>query len=162
MADKRIKALKKSGAYQDLLAAKGFTDADVGRELAPMAVGLLFNTSTRKIVSVTPNGVASLQPLDNRTIRTVSAATGEIIASTDRFILADDSSNVIALGLPAAALNAGLLVTIKALTGTNDITVDGNASETIDGATTFVMTADNEVLTLLCDGTSWHIMNNYL
>ena len=40
--------------------------------------------------------------------------------------------------------------------------MDGNASETIDGAANFVMTADNEVLDLLCDGTEWWVLSNYL
>jgi hypothetical protein len=57
--------------------------------------------------------------------------------------------------LPAASGNAGKLIGFRMAGGlTKLITIDGNASETIDGATTRIMWA-NEVAILLCDGTGW-------
>lgn len=57
--------------------------------------------------------------------------------------------------LPAATGNAGKLIGFRMAPAlTKIVTVDANASELIDGATTRVMWA-NEVAVLLCDGTSW-------
>ena len=57
--------------------------------------------------------------------------------------------------LPAASGNAGKGISIQ-ITGstTKLITIDGNASEAIDGALTRIMWA-NETATLLCDGSNW-------
>lgn len=59
------------------------------------------------------------------------------------------------LTLPAVSGNAGKLISIEIAADTTKlITIDGNSSETIDGATTRIMWA-KETATLLCNGTSW-------
>lgn len=45
---------------------------------------------------------------------------------------------------------------IKVGTGTSAVTVDANSSETIDGATTYVLKAPNEAVTIIPDGTEWN------
>lgn len=57
--------------------------------------------------------------------------------------------------LPAVSGNSGKLLSVE-MSGalTKLVTLDGNASETIDGATTRVMWA-RETAVLLCDGTGW-------
>jgi len=57
--------------------------------------------------------------------------------------------------LPAVSGNAGKLISVE-MSGalTVLVTLDGNGSEVIDGATTRVMWA-KETATLLCDGTQW-------
>jgi len=57
--------------------------------------------------------------------------------------------------LPAVSGNEGRLISVE-MSGalTKLVTVDGNASETIDGATTRIMWA-SETAILLCDGTQW-------
>lgn len=57
--------------------------------------------------------------------------------------------------LPAASGNAGQMIHFR-MSGalTKLVTLDGNASETIDGSTTRVMWA-NETATLMCDGSNW-------
>ena len=63
------------------------------------------------------------------------------------------------INLPAAATaGAGKVYIIKdesGAAGTNNITADANASETIDGATTKVINSNYGVLRLICDGTNW-------
>ena len=60
------------------------------------------------------------------------------------------------LGLFAAAGNAGRNVVVKNVS-TGVITVDANASETIDGATTQAL-GQYDSMTLLCTGTAWVII----
>lgn len=57
--------------------------------------------------------------------------------------------------LPAAAGNAGKFVGVRMASGlTKLVTIDGNGSETIDGALTRVMWA-GEAAILQCDGSNW-------
>jgi hypothetical protein len=79
----------------------------------------------------------------------------------DFAILCDATSGAITLTLPAAASNTGRLYFIKKTdAGANAVTVDGNASETIDGATTIVALGNqNEAILIVCNGTAWFILS---
>jgi len=59
--------------------------------------------------------------------------------------------------LYAASGNSGKAITVKNI-GTGTITLDGNASETIDGAVTVTIPVQYGSLTLVCDGSNWHII----
>ncbi len=60
--------------------------------------------------------------------------------------------------LPAAAHIAGKKYTItKTDVTVNTVTVDGNASETINGATTKVLSAQYDTVTIVSNGTGWYI-----
>ena len=51
--------------------------------------------------------------------------------------------------------------TIKKVDATGSaVTVDGNASETIDGATTYPLGAQWKYVTIVSDGTNWVIVAN--
>jgi hypothetical protein len=65
-------------------------------------------------------------------------------------------TNTFTITLPAAASNTNLVLTIKNR-GTGIITVDGNASETIDGALTQALTTKT-TLVIHCDGSNWNII----
>jgi len=68
---------------------------------------------------------------------------------------ADRAAADYTVGLPAVTSNAGKLIGFRMAPGlTKFVTLDGNASELIDGTATRVMWA-NEVAILLCDGTAW-------
>tara|TARA_Y100000310_G_scaffold235720_1_gene238886 strand:+ start:7421 stop:8272 length:852 start_codon:yes stop_codon:yes gene_type:complete len=40
---------------------------------------------------------------------------------------------------------------------TNNITIDGNGAETINGSATYVMNADRETVEIYCDGSNWFV-----
>ncbi|MEK9722052.1 MAG: hypothetical protein VW405_01030 [Rhodospirillaceae bacterium] len=61
------------------------------------------------------------------------------------------------VNLYAASGNAGYVVHVK-LTGSGTVTIDGNASETIDGQTTQAFSQQYQCLSVLCDGSAWHII----
>lgn len=62
------------------------------------------------------------------------------------------------LTLPPAADCAGRFLTLKVLAAFA-VTLDGNASEQIDGATTFAACdAAQDTVTIVCDGAAWHIV----
>lgn len=90
-------------------------------------------------------------------VATTTSATYNAAAAT--VILADATSAVITVNLPAASGKAGRLYTIKKIDASaNKVTIDGNASETIDGATTKDLLAQYDVMRLVCDGANWHIV----
>lgn len=64
---------------------------------------------------------------------------------------------------PVAYTPAGRTIEIKDGKGdaaTNNITVDANASETIDGSTTSVIALNYGSLTVVCNGTQWNVVPN--
>jgi len=66
------------------------------------------------------------------------------------------------VNLPAAATaGAGKMYVFKDETGnaaTNNITIDPNGAELIDGAASYVMAVNRESITVICTGTGWQII----
>jgi hypothetical protein len=73
---------------------------------------------------------------------------------------ANTSGGTITINLPAlAGGNAGKEIRVKLKTAGNTLTLDGNASETIDGSTTYTLTVQNQAVTLVSDGSSnWEVI----
>ena len=68
----------------------------------------------------------------------------------------DATSGAVTITLYAASTNAGKIVTVKKTdSSANAVTIDGNASETIDGATTYPLTTQYNSATLVCTGSEW-------
>jgi hypothetical protein len=108
------------------------------------------------------DGVGQTSWADPNTLTTattsVTAAT-HTHAATERYLLCDTSSNAITVNLVAAATAGdGYRLDIKSVDATNNVTIDGSGSETIDGATTAVLTTQYENISLVCDGSNWHIL----
>ena len=61
--------------------------------------------------------------------------------------------------LPAATAAANFVFGVKN-TGSGTITIDGDGSETIDGATTLALDTQYEAVELICDGSNWHVVSN--
>ncbi len=89
----------------------------------------------------------------------VVTKTGDYtITTTDDVILADASSGAFTVTLPTAAgIKGRVYDTKKTDSSGNTVTLDGNGSETIDGATTQVIKAQYTTITVFSDGSNWHI-----
>ncbi len=74
----------------------------------------------------------------------------------DHLIIADATAGAFTITLPPVADAVGYCICFKAksVAGGN-ITIDGNASETIDGATTLVLNTLYQKARLFCDGVVW-------
>lgn len=92
-------------------------------------------------------------------ITITSSASPYTLVSEAGILLCNSSGGNITVNLPAA-YGSGRLATIVKTSASNTVTVDGNSSETINGATTYAMTADNEVLQIV-DAASgkWYIIS---
>jgi uncharacterized protein HemX len=71
----------------------------------------------------------------------------------------DATAAPVSVDLPAAASSNGYWLTVKKTDASaNAVTLDGNASETIDGATTYALSAQYDSVTVRCDGSEWFIV----
>lgn len=98
---------------------------------------------------------AARHSLDRTTI--THAASPYTVLASDQWIEADASAGAITILLPAVASsdNRSIYVTTKSVAGGN-VTIDGNASETINGSTTLVLSAQYAGKRLLCNSSGWY------
>ncbi len=81
------------------------------------------------------------------------------ITAADGLVVADASGGAFTVTLPAAADFTGRVYRIKKIdSSANAVTIDGNGSETIDGATTAVLSTQYEAITVVSDGTEWWVL----
>jgi len=96
-------------------------------------------------------------------VATLAKTTTYTATTADDVILCDTSGGAYSITLYAASGNSGRKLTIKKTTSdTTPLTIDGNASETIDGATTTTINTQYESVDLVCDGSNWHISNRHI
>ncbi len=78
---------------------------------------------------------------------------------TASIVLADASAGAVTIALPTAASSAGRILTVKKVDASgNAVTLDADASETIDGATTLALAAQYDTARIVCDGTQWWVI----
>lgn len=100
------------------------------------------------------------------TVKSLHAQAGTAnvitVSVSDYYVGVDCSGAAKTVNLPAAATaGAGKTFVIKDETGsaaTNNITIDADGAETIDGAATYVMAVNYESVTVVCNGTNWFIV----
>lgn len=79
--------------------------------------------------------------------------------STDAVINVDATTQGVTVDLPAASGNSGKVYYVKKIDPSgNAVVIDGNGSETIDGATTQSITGQYDSILVVCDGTEWWII----
>jgi hypothetical protein len=75
------------------------------------------------------------------------------------YVLGDATAGAVTITLPLVAQSVGRAITIKKTDSTgNTITIDGNGSETIDGATTVAISTQYGVVSVYCDGVVWWVV----
>lgn len=90
-------------------------------------------------------------------VRTITATSS--VAVGDYAIFADATSGAITVNLPAVAASSGRQLEVKKVDASgNAVTLDGNSSETIDGATTLAIATQYQSYTVHCDGTAWWVI----
>lgn len=89
-------------------------------------------------------------------VNAVSSAT--TLDASYAFVKADAASAAFTITLPPAANSSKQRYVFTKIDATaNDVTIDGNASETIDGVTTAVLRGQWSTVVITCDGTNWFI-----
>lgn len=131
------------------------TDTTTNLDLLTDTAGLIaYDSTLSKVVFNNGGGWNVLDVPSNLTV--VTKTTTYTATTSDDVILVDSTSGAFTVTLYAASGNAGAKLTfIKISSDTNAVTIDGNASETINGNTTTTVDTQYEKLTLVCDGTNW-------
>ncbi len=88
----------------------------------------------------------------------VTKTTSYTATASDHTIICNNSGGI-TITLPAASSATGRIYVIKKVSGLlNNVTIDPNGSETIDGSSTKVLTLLLETAMIQCDGTTWYIL----
>lgn len=99
---------------------------------------------------------ANLLELDEGVASKTAAYTA---TATDHTVLCDASGGAFTVTLPKAATNKGKVLVVKKIdAGVNAVTIDGNGSETIEGAATVALSARWASRTVQSDGSNWIIL----
>ena len=90
----------------------------------------------------------------------VTTQTLDYTALTTDDIILMNNSIAKTVTLPAASGNTGLTFRIKKINSADagEVTIDANASETIDGSLTVVLHGQYQTIDIVCDGSNWHTM----
>jgi hypothetical protein len=113
--------------------------------------------------NVVMNGT-TLQASAQRVSTTVASSFPYTVAEGDYVILVEGTGSPRTIDLPAKANHAGRVLIIKDATGnasSNNIEIDPNGSETIDGTSTKLMSGDKSSLTIVCGSDQWYVLGNY-
>lgn len=89
--------------------------------------------------------------------RTLTAAA--TLEPRDCGVIFLNNSDTFTVTLPPAAVSNGVWFTfVKTSAAASAVTLDGNASETINGSTTYAsIDAQYDAATIVCNGTAWFI-----
>jgi len=113
------------------------------------------------INAAAPNAKLSVNGSMSLPIEAISAT--DTLDDTNHTVLVNAAGGVKTVNLPAASGATGKTFIIKKTdSSSNNVTIDPNASETIDGSSTFVFNAQYRAVTLQCDGSNWHIISSYI
>lgn len=93
------------------------------------------------------------------TFNTREINASETLEDDDYLVLVDATAGAVTATLPTAASKEGSKVTVKKTdVSVNAVTVEGDGSETIDGAANVSLAAQYDSVTVASDGTEWWIV----
>jgi hypothetical protein len=94
--------------------------------------------------SATPSATGSVSLLAIETLELVTAGASDVTRT-----------------LPAVASSTDAVVVIKKIdSGAGNVIIEGNGSETVDGALNYTLSNQWQYVRLYCDGTTWHVIGN--
>ena len=130
----------------------------VSRVTVADADGFLFNDGgTMKQVDV--RDVAKYVG-DNLAESIDSISSDETLSdfSGGKILLVNSSGGDVTVTLPASANHAGEIVKVKKISVSNNVILEGNASETLDGLDNITLESPRAALSLISDGSNWFVM----
>jgi hypothetical protein len=150
---------------------KGIYDDDTDQRMEIQSTSTRFgagagSSNLMSILSSGNVGIGTTNPTSTLAVSgsqagAVTTQTGNYTATaSDYVILLNNTSGADAtVTLPAASGATGRVYVIKRIdsSGFNTI-IDGAGAETIDGAATRALTAQYEAVTIVSDGSNWHIL----
>lgn len=94
--------------------------------------------------------------------KVVSITSDTTLDATDNTVVCQNTS-AITITLPAVSTCEGRVYTIKKdMSSTNNVTIDADGSETIDGAATYILSDVQGAVAIASNGTEWKIISDHL
>jgi hypothetical protein len=119
-----------------------------GQTIGNATLQTLLGTTSRRYADLVTAGL-------NVGHRAVTAASVTVVQA-DYTIFANATSNAITVNLPSAASHAGrVFAVVKTDASANAVTLDPNASETINGAATLALPAQWDRCQIQSNGSNW-------
>lgn len=114
-----------------------------------------YSDSGWRVIKLTDSDYLSANIQQNSSV--VSKST-TYTAKVNEFVLSDASGGAFTVTLPTAASASGKEVTVKKIDSSgNAVTVDGDGSETIDGALTATLSSQWDSVVVVSNGSNWFI-----
>ena len=116
-----------------------------------------FQDNGTDVVSVADGG--NLYARKGRRVNVTSIIGNTTLAATDDIVWVDTSSSAITITLPAPT--AGKIITIRdsaGNAGTNNVTINDNGTELINGVGTQTISTNYGVLRVCSNGTTWGLI----
>jgi len=95
-------------------------------------------------------------------INATAKTTNYTLAADDEIILGDSTGGEFTISVPTAVGNEGKEWTVKKIAGSNNVIIDPDGSETIDGASDYRLVNVNESVSFASDGTNLLITKVYI
>ena len=112
------------------------------------------------LVGIGNNNPTSTLSVTGSTAYSITTKTANYTASANDYSIVCNNTGAITISLPAASGATGRVYVIKKISAAlNNVTIDPNSSETIDGSSTRVLTLQYESVMIQCDGSSWYILS---
>ncbi len=153
MADRTIPVLNAAGVPTVQAAESAAVDSLVKRDSDGNAVpGNIGTFNTGLILSGFLKGKVQT--------KTSSFSIDEVLAATTNGVafVCDTTSGSITVSLPAASTSTNRFLLFIKTVAANNLVLDGNASETINGATTKTTATQYGFALIFTDGSNWHAL----
>ncbi|MHA1289726.1 MAG: LVIVD repeat-containing protein, partial [Candidatus Thorarchaeota archaeon] len=109
----------------------------------------------------TTSPASTLQISGSLGLNYISKSSDYTATADDNVIAVDASSATTTISLPSAAGITGRLYTIKKIDDSvNDVVVDPDSAETIDGSATYSLSSQWKYVTIISDGSNWLVIGN--
>ena len=119
---------------------------------------IIANLAQFNTTPITTTGTVTAKGYTKNLVTKTGAYT---LTASDDIVLGN--TNAFTLTLPASSGITGKVYTIKKINTEYDeaLTIDGNSSETIDGALTYVIYTVDSGITIISDGSNWQIIGSF-
>lgn len=143
-------------------AQTSYTKGDVLHATASNTLGKLGIGSTGQVLTVVAGDTAWATPTQSSAIASKTNSDSPYTAlAGDDLIFIDTSGGAVTVNLPTAASIGGKIYTVvKTTSDTSLVTVDANSTETINGALTFKLCTQYELVRVISDGTNWQVIGH--
>lgn len=121
--------------------------------------GDIYYNTNNKVWKYYDSGRSSWVVISSFASETITSSSHTAGSSNENVILADATSNAITINLPAAAnYQDDFFIVKKVDSSSNEITIDANGSETIDGDLTKTIAIQYVSIKMLSNGSNWFII----